>query len=55
VLSGTTVTIPDDNNDLLWRIALLPYLLKESSNLYNNFKELKWLCYAAEDVPVESR
>ena len=50
------MTVLDDENDLLlWRIALYPSLLKESSNLYNDFKELKQLRHAVEDVPVESR
>ncbi|KAG0555660.1 hypothetical protein M758_12G190100 [Ceratodon purpureus] len=54
VLSGTTVNIPDEDSNLsLWRISLHPYLLKESTNLYNDFKELKRLRNAAEDIPVE--
>lgn len=54
VLAGTTVTIPDEDNNLsLWRIALHPYLLKESTHLYNDFKELKRLRNAADDIPVE--
>ena len=53
ILSGTTVTIPDEDNLSLWRISLHPYLLKESTNLYNDFKQLKQLRKAAEDVPVE--
>lgn len=53
VLSGTTITLPDEDNNLsLWRITLHPYLLKESVDLYNDFQELKRLQKTQEDVPV---
>lgn len=55
VLSGTTVTLPDEEGNLsLWRIALHPYLLKESKALYNDFHELQRLNKNAQEdhVPV---
>ncbi|XP_024357853.1 uncharacterized protein [Physcomitrium patens] len=53
MLSGTTVSIPDESNLCLWRISLNPYLFKESKNLYNDFKELKKLRNSVEDITVE--
>ena len=54
VLSGTTVMIPDEDNDLSrYGYSTICHNNNESPNLYNDFKELKRLRHAANEVLVE--